>query len=104
MMQVSAAVRLMPSPPARVDSRNTNMSGSVLKASMSSCGSLAAGSRDYQAPQEEDTRSAGGSRPKTSQRRSNASARSSRRMPCGWPRILDIAGHTCYDLEEQAEQ
>ncbi len=38
MMQVSAAVRLMPRPPARVDSRNTNMFGSLLNAFMLACG------------------------------------------------------------------
>ena len=34
MMQVSAAVRLIPRPPARVDSRKTLHSGSVLNAAM----------------------------------------------------------------------
>ena len=34
---MSAAVRLMPSPPARVDRRNTNNSGSLLKRSIMSC-------------------------------------------------------------------
>lgn len=77
MMQVSAAVRLMPSPPARVDSRNTNMSGSVLKASMFACGSPAHGP-DH-APRME-TRSASGGRPRTSQQRGNMSARSSRQV------------------------
>ena len=40
MMTVSAAVRLMPRPPARVDSKKQKMSGSLSKDRMASCRSL----------------------------------------------------------------